>query len=298
VNLTRFINIYSVFFVLLWSPFQLMGSTSSSWLAVPGSNLAINNVSGGTMNAIELSGTDVYIGGSFIDVGGVQNAHKIAKWNGVSWSGLGDDGGGDGWIQSGSVEAIAISGSDIYIGGAFNASLRTASGIAKWNGTAWSNLGSKTLMGSEWSPLMDESMFAMGDARKIMVKGTDLYAVGAIYNAGGVSGASGFVKWNGTVWSKIDGAPAFGAVDLINVGSDFYISGIFTNAGGVAEADYIAKWNGTTWSALGNNGAGDGAIGGKVTTLIASGNDIYSGTARHGLPWGIMVLAMEPLAEK
>jgi hypothetical protein len=61
--------------------------------------------------AIAVSGTDIYLGGSFTSVGGV-TANCVAKWNGSSWSALGS---GVGSI----VFAVAVSGTDVYVGGQF-----------------------------------------------------------------------------------------------------------------------------------------------------------------------------------
>src|SRR5207237_6392188 len=68
----------------------------------------------GIVYAIAVSGSDVYVGGNFTTAGGV-SAHYIAKWNGSTWSALGN--GMDGTNPY--VYAIAISGSDVYVGGNF-----------------------------------------------------------------------------------------------------------------------------------------------------------------------------------
>jgi len=120
-----------------------------------------------SVEAIAVSGTDVYVGGYFTTAGGV-SANRIAKWDGTSWSALGTG-------MNGNVEAIAISGTDIYAGGGF----RTAGGvsadrIAKWNGTSWSALG--TGMNS--------------NVEAIAVSGADVYAGGYFTTAG--CHASGF----------------------------------------------------------------------------------------------------------
>ncbi len=70
----------------------------------------------GTVYAIAVSGSTVYVGGLFGGVGtggtAVEGLNSIAKWNGTAWSAL-DKG------LNNDVNAIAASGSDVYVGGSF-----------------------------------------------------------------------------------------------------------------------------------------------------------------------------------
>jgi len=69
------------------------------------------------VHALAVSGTDLYVGGSFIQAGSSDANFNIAKWNGSSWSPLGSGmAGGD---NSPWVLALAVSGSDLYAGGGF-----------------------------------------------------------------------------------------------------------------------------------------------------------------------------------
>ena len=68
--------------------------------------------------AIAAKGSLVVVTGSFQNAGGNPLADNIANWNGNAWSPLGSDGAGNGpWIGNGL--AVAILGSDIYVGGNF-----------------------------------------------------------------------------------------------------------------------------------------------------------------------------------
>ncbi|MCX6913644.1 MAG: hypothetical protein NT167_11450, partial [Verrucomicrobia bacterium] len=88
------------------------------------------------VNALAVSGTDLYAGGQFSKAGGT-DANAIAKWNGTSWSALGTG-------MDGSVNALAVSGTNLYAGGAFSkADNKDAKYIAKWDGTSWSPLGAE-----------------------------------------------------------------------------------------------------------------------------------------------------------
>jgi hypothetical protein len=69
-------------------------------------------------------GTDVYVGGSFTDVDDngtiLTAADYIAKWDGSHWSALGNNGAAkDGSLKS-NVDAVAASGSSLYVGGSFD----------------------------------------------------------------------------------------------------------------------------------------------------------------------------------
>src|SRR5258705_9779581 len=65
------------------------------------------------VNALAVSGSDVYVGGAFTNAGGAA-ANYIAKWDGSSWSALGSG-------MDYQVDALAVSGrgSDLYAGGWF-----------------------------------------------------------------------------------------------------------------------------------------------------------------------------------
>ncbi|TAL29479.1 MAG: hypothetical protein EPN93_21525 [Spirochaetes bacterium] len=86
------------------------------------------------------SSGNLYAGGYFISAGGTA-ASCIAKWDGSSWSALGSGmyGTNDYWVN-----ALAVDGSgNLYAGGSFTTAGGTAAnGIAKWDGSSWTALGS------------------------------------------------------------------------------------------------------------------------------------------------------------
>jgi len=110
-----------------------------------------------------------------------------------------------------------------------------ASRIAKWDGTAWSALGTG----------MDDGVYALA-----IDSAGNLYAGGYFTTAGGVS-ANRIAKWDGTAWSAL-GTGMNNYVNSLACDSagNLYAGGWFTTAGGVS-ANRIAKWDGTAWSALG-----------------------------------------------
>jgi len=209
----------------------------------------------GEVGALAVSGTNLYTGGQFTAAGGVA-ANNIAKWDGSAWSHLGL--GIRGPYYTAPVRALAVSGTDLYAGGYFtNAGWVRVNNIAKWDGSAWSALGSG----------MDYPVSAL------VVSGSNLYAGGSFYRAGEVW-AYQVAQWGGSAWSALgsgmSGDPAAAVWALAVNGTDLFAGGSFTNAGGVA-ANRIAKWDGSAWSALGS-GMND-----RVYALAVSGPDLYVG---------------------
>jgi hypothetical protein len=91
--------------------------------------------------AVDATG-NLYAGGWFTTAGGV-SANFVAKWDGTAWSALGSGMGG-GIVSGPWVKALALDAAgNLYAGGYFTtAGGVSANHIAKWDGTAWSALGS------------------------------------------------------------------------------------------------------------------------------------------------------------
>ena len=95
--------------------------------------------------ALDASGS-LYAGGGFTTAGDV-TANYIAQWDGTSWSALGS--GMSGGNPYAHVKSLAIDDSGaLYAGGDFTtAGGVTVNNIAKWDGSAWSALGTGTAGG-------------------------------------------------------------------------------------------------------------------------------------------------------
>jgi hypothetical protein len=112
-NLFRTWTIYSLALAVLGlslAPVATAASnfTDANWIStggVPGAT--------GRVRAAVVDGTgNLYISGDFTLAGDVIVTNGIAKWNGTNWSALGSGVNGD-------VRALAVSGSDLYVGGNF-----------------------------------------------------------------------------------------------------------------------------------------------------------------------------------
>ena len=259
----------------------------------PWSALGSDGTGDGALNdlvdAIVVSGDDLYVGGRFTNAAGIATADYIARWDGTAWSALGTDGAGGPALTSYGygVFSLAVSGADLYVGGSFvvlgpdgyagpGTAIPGAAYLARWNGSAWSSVGTySTPVGAIGAVV-----------HALAVAGDDLYVGGGFYDAAGIAIADRLAKWDGTTWSAVgsDGAgnAAFDenndVIDALAVdGTNLYVSGIFTDAAGIAAADNVARWDGSDWSALGSNGAGNGAMNGAVLAVAVSGADLYAG---------------------
>jgi hypothetical protein len=210
-------------------------------------------MSGSVKSLAVLPNGDLIAGGSFSSAGG-RSTNNIARWNGTVWSPLGTGLSSLAGLDV-SVEALAVlPNGDLVAGGFFTtAGGVSASRIARWNGTAWSPLGTG-LNGVGPNPV---TVFALA----VMPNG-DLIAGGNFITAGGVS-ADRIARWNGTAWSPL-GTGVSGVIPGVSHGvyalsvlpsGDLVAAGTFVTAGGVS-TNNIARWNGTAWSPMGMGVAG------------------------------------------
>jgi hypothetical protein len=204
-------------------------------------------------NDIEPDGAGgVYMGGNFVDMGAVSPdplvADFVVHYNGAgTWSALGSGPGPDfGAIptQGGQVRGLAVAGNgDLYAVGHFkNVSGTGGLGdkIAKWNGSAWSAVGSSSFFGeADAINLFD-----------VVVDGPRVFVVGNFSNAGGLTKVDGVAAFRSGSWVNVgtnaagtDGpltGPNPGLVDLAIVGARLYIGGLDQDIGGGVLNDAIA----------------------------------------------------------
>jgi hypothetical protein len=220
---------------------------------------------------LTLFNNELIAAGQFTTAGGT-SANRVAKWNGTTWSPLGE--GTDARIN-----ALAVYNNELIAGGQF----LTAGGIicnyiAKWNGTTWSPLGSGV------------NAFISS----LAVYNNELIAAGSFTTAGGDS-VKRIAKWNGTNWSSLGSGIAGGeSPSVLSLAvyppqtGDLIAAGGFLTAGGVT-VNNIAKWNGTNWSAL------ESGTNNIVVSLTSNSNGLFAGgqftmvgftSANHIARWG------------
>ncbi|HMV48106.1 MAG TPA: Ig domain-containing protein, partial [Blastocatellia bacterium] len=243
------------------------------------------NGTSGTVNALALLGGDIYVGGNFTAVG-AQSLNYVARYSpGTNtWSALGT---GSGSGVNATVNALAVIGSDLYVGGIFT--------VTNVGGTAVNanRVAKFTPATGAWSPLSATAADAggvNGTVNALAVAGNDLYVGGSftIANSGGATTVSAnrvakFTPATG-VWSALGTGGGNGVDTLVLamtvIGSDLYVGGSFTTAnvgGTTVSVSNLAKFNTQTgaWAAVGTGG-GNG-VNNTVNTLTALGSDLYVG---------------------
>jgi hypothetical protein len=208
--------------------------------------------------AIAVDSPSVYAGGSFSDAGG-ESANAIARWDGAAWHALGSGLSQGGYAGVPSVQAIAVSGGSVYVGGAFSgAGAVQALNIARWNGTSWEALGNGL----------------NGSVRALTIMNGNLYAAGS-FDASGTTPLQHMAMWNGSEWQAVGGGMNGDVYALAVKGTTLYAGGVFSQAG-TTPVNSIASWNGVRWDSLGS-GITLGAGIGIVNCLAISESDLFAG---------------------
>jgi hypothetical protein len=207
--------------------------------------------------------------------------------------------GGNGQVASLAFDDVG----NLYAGGNFtNIGGIAANGIAKWNGSTWTNLGPGMSGNNPADTYVNAMAFdPLGN----------LYAGGRFANAGGTN-ATNIAQWNGRSWLTV-GSGLNGQVFclVMSRAGVLYAGGAFTEAGLVSAA-YLAKWDGSNWTALKSqlNGAvyaltfdsaGNLFAGGDFTTAggltvnyIAEWNGTNWMSLGSGMSASVAALAISP----
>jgi len=165
--------------------------------------------------------------------------NHVLAWQGNSWQALGGS-----FVNAGSADPptlydIIKYNNELYVTGDFNrVDNDTISGIAKWNGTSWVNVGQGLVSGM---PPYTTLLYP----HQLLLFNGELVVVGNFLNAGGIT-ANGIAAWNGSQWNNFGSGfnkIVYGA-EVYN--SELYAGGEFTLSGTNTLA-CIAKWNGSDW---------------------------------------------------
>jgi len=140
------------------------------------------------------------------------------------------------------------SGPALYVAGEFTGAFLTAANlVARWDGSAWTALGTgidTVVSGNE----IVRSLEVFDDGT-----GSALYAAGDFPGAGGVV-APGLARWDGTAWTAVgDITGNLTELAVIDLGSGpaLYMSGTVNINGG---ADHqIVRWDGTAATVIGDS---------------------------------------------
>jgi hypothetical protein len=231
----------------------------------------------GAVNAIAYSAGRVFVGGQFTNAGGNPNADFVAVWDGVSWKPFCSSTSG-GPAFGGSVQALQIIGSTLYVGGSFG----NGGGIASADYLLACDLST----GASHSLVSRDGDITGGVYALTADSNGTLYAAGQFINMAGIPAADHVAAYSGGAWHALGTGPSpgGGSVDdyvrsITALGTNVYIGSDASNIGGIAQADHVARWNGSTWSAMGS--ATGGANGWFSTStfiygLAAYGSRVYA----------------------
>jgi uncharacterized protein (TIGR03437 family) len=276
---------------------------TGQWTTLGTGTTSTGNGVAGFVEDIAISGNDVYIVGGFSRV--YQNAttsvsaNNAAKWNSTTglWAALG---GGSGLSANGvnqRVDKVLVSGSNVYLCGAFSAAYNAANnsvfanGVVRWNGSVWAALGNGSAAngngiagGQAWVhalALIGNKLYVAGSFTKAInntgneVSANYVACWNTVTNTWAALGTGSGEKANGTDFSV--SALAVSGTDLI-VGGGFF--NVYNNAANVVRVNAVARYNGTTWTVFnGVAGANKNGVSGYLNTIHASGNNVYLGGA-------------------
>jgi hypothetical protein len=236
-------------------------TTTGTWHAL--THQGLDN----TVHDLVVVGSDLYVGGEFTQTGdGSLALGRIARYDTTTgvWYALNNQGVDD------MVRALAMVGSDLYVGGHFT---QTGDG-------SLANLGRVACYDTTddtWHALNNQGLNSWVTA--LAVAGSDLY-VGGLYNqtGDGSLALSRIARYNitGDTWHELPNQGLNHYVfTLKTVGNDLYVGGSFVQTGdGALSLNRIARYQTMdgTWHGLRNQG-----LDGSVYALAMSSDDLYMG---------------------
>lgn len=230
---------------------------------------------GGPVDALQVIGSTLYVGGAFSNVGGNPNADNLIRCN------LGDGTFGGGTVDGpddigGRVQALAAdAGGNLYAGGSFINldGIAAADYVAKLSGSTWSALG---------TPAAIDTV----NVDALATAGTSVYVGTDDDDIAGDPAADHVARWDGAAWAPVGQAgyfPSGGAArinELLPFGAGLIATGSFADAGGDPLADHVAVFDGSTWSHLGSSADGaNGPFSGEGFALTLFGGQPVLGGA-------------------
>ena len=285
-------------FVLICTLLLPFGAHTQAWSELGGVNGLAASARINTLCA-DAAG-NIYAAGLFRN--SLNNVY-VAKWNGSSWSALGD--GFPLNVVGDGINAVTVDGNgNVYAAGDFAGTGYPY--VAKWDGTSWSELNYAAGVGKWYALCTDatDNIYAAGGlpafvAQKngstleelgpagtfsnvVSALATD--ATGNLYAAGRFLMNIGWgyryvAKWDGVSWTELGtGSNALSANgDIYTLATDaagnVYAAGNFTNSN---NKRYVAKWNGTSWSEVGTGNNALNANNTIYSILPDNAGNIYA----------------------
>lgn len=221
----------------------------------------------GSVSDLAVLGDRLIVGGAFDTAGGVASA-GVAAWDGASWSALGAGGVFPSANGGRVVRALEVIGNDLFIGGEFGGvGGVAASGLARWNGTAWSAMTGNDRNVVGLAQLAGQLIVSEAATTSLVEGGTwrELAPIGNVYRgiefrgeahiAGNFQRGTGAWRWGvarqvAGEWQGISPGIDNPVLAILEYQGRVVAGGEFSHMGGVV-ANHVAVWNGTRWSAIG-----------------------------------------------
>ncbi len=232
------------------------------------------------VKSITLSGTNLYVG---LDYNVAAGATRLG-FNAVTRQGLAkiDNATGNldmtwnpnisaGGVGTGLISALALSGTNLFIGGIFT----TVGGTAKTNIAKISTSGTGALSAS-WTNSVNNTP-GISPINTMVIDGTSLYVGGKFTLASGQT-RNNVAKFSTTDLTTVDGTWNPNANNTVNAiavsGTDVFIGGAFTTINGATSRNFLAKCT-TTNSTV--DATWNPAPNAAVLALTVEGTNIYVG---------------------
>ena len=204
--------------------------------------------------SLEVVGTILYVGGSFLDVNADPAADQLIKCDLTTGNFIGPTVDSDADLDGGIQALTSDSSGTLYAGGTFinMDGVAEADYVARYNGTSWSAMGS----GGPGIGVIDAA-----NVDALTSDGTNVYVGADDVDIAGIPAADHVARWDGVSWSAVGPQffPPTAAINgLLLAGAKVYATGDFQDAGGTPTADDIAVFDGTNWGPVGSDGAGNG----------------------------------------
>jgi hypothetical protein len=186
----------------------------------------------------------LYAGGGFTNLEGLPAADNVAYRDSGGWHAMGSGGGPCGCAVGGLVRSLTASGTDVYAGTAAEdvAGIPQADHVARWNGSAWSAVGSNSAGGNGWFP-------PSGSVDALTSSGPGVFATGSFQDANADPVADNVAYFDGSAWHAVgsngagDGPLNGAGLALAVFGEQLYAGGSFTSAGGDSQARSTASYS-------------------------------------------------------
>ncbi len=264
----------------------------------------------GIIYSLAMHQGSLFAGGDFRQVDQV-SATNLAKWDGLSWSAVGNP-DGEVYAMVSDGDQLAVAGDFEQVAGKSKPRLAFLEG-GEWksetagfafgeypNAVTWvdqkfyiggninavSGVNAKGIArksGNIWSALGAGSGNTIADSGGwLAFDGTNIYAAGA-FTVAGTNPVPGLAKWDGANWEVV-GTPFNGRVKYVTPqGTNLFIGGDFVMP--EIGATNLACWNGQAWCSIG------GPFGGnyRIENILAASNRLYVSGWFWGAPSSIDV---------